>query len=87
MSNVIMNIRVMPTGVDVDLNELQEKIKEALKGLVSGGLGFKQVPIAFGLKAVDIALVTSEENGTKVEEALKKVENIQSVNVQGVSLV
>ncbi len=86
MSNVIMTVRVMPTGVEVDLDKLENNIREALKGLVEGEISVKTQPIAFGLKALDITLMATEDNGSKIEDELNKVSDVQSVSVQSISL-
>ena len=77
----------MPKGIEVSFDELKTNIINALKSLVSGELGFKKEPIAFGLNALDISLIATEDNGSKIEGVLRKIKDVQSVNVQSVSLV
>ena len=81
-----MTIRLMPKGVDVDLEQLKEGVKSKLDGITEQ-VGFKVQPIAFGLKALDISLMATEEKGSTVEELLATIEGVQSVNVESVSLV
>ncbi len=82
MGDVAAKIRVMPKGVETDL--------EALKGMLEASLpegvslrGFDEEPIAFGLKAV-IAVVTmgDSEGGTQgVEDAFSAVDDVESIQV------
>lgn len=83
---VIVNYRVMPTGVEVDLEALKKSIADNVKEF-AGQVGFKEQPIAFGLKAVDIAMVIDEEVDEAVQEVIKGLDNVQSVSVLSMSLV
>ncbi len=79
---VIAKIKMMPSSPDTDLEKLKENIKAAMPG--SAKLGeMKEEPIAFGLKAIMAAVTVEDvEGGTeKVEEALAKVDGVESVQV------
>ncbi len=82
MGEVAAKIKIMPSSIDVDLNALKEKIKQALPEGVKLQ-GFKEEPIAFGLKALMVVVrVGDAEGGTdKVEEAFSKVDGVESVSV------
>ncbi|MBD3312715.1 elongation factor 1-beta [archaeon] len=82
-----MTIRVMPKGLEVNLDKLKKKIIEKLKEVVEGEVGFKKQPIAFGLNALDLTLIVPEDKGSLVEETLSGIKGVQTVNVQSVSLV
>jgi len=86
-NKVIMTVRLMPSGLEVDLEQLKNDVIESLKGIAEGQMGFKKQPIAFGLNALDITLIVPEDKGSEVEESLKGVKGVQTVIVQGVSLV
>lgn len=82
MGNVAVRIKVMPTSPEVDLDAL----KENLEGVLPGGVelrGFKEEPVAFGLKALmTIIVVGDAEGGTEsVEKAFATVDNVESVQV------
>lgn len=82
MGEVAAKIKIMPTGIDVDLNGL----KEALKKVIPDGArlhSFAEEPVAFGLKALIVVVKVGDvEGGTeKVEEAFSKVKGVESVNV------
>ncbi len=83
MGEVAAKIRVMPSGMDIDLN----KLKDALTKVIPGGVrlhGFTEVPVAFGLKALMVVVKVGDiEGGTeKVEEEFSKVEGVESVSVE-----
>jgi len=83
MGEVAARIKVMPSGMDVDLN----KLKDALTKVVPAGArvhGFSEEPVAFGLKALIVVVKVGDiEGGTeKVEEAFSKVKGVESVSVE-----
>lgn len=82
MGEVAAKIKIMPSSMDVDLDKLKEDITKVIP---QGAKlhGFAEEPIAFGLKAlIVVVLVGDIEGGTeKVEEAIGKVEGVESVSV------
>ena len=83
MGEVAAKIRVMPSGMEVDLNRL----KDALTKVVPVGArihGFSEEPVAFGLKALIVVVKVGDiEGGTeKVEEEFSKVKGVESVSVE-----
>ncbi len=82
MGDVAAKIKIMPAGVDTDL----EALKERLEAVVPEGAKlrtFSEEPIAFGLKAIiALVLVGDMEGGTEpVEEAFAAVDEVESVSV------
>ena len=82
MGEVVATIKLMPESPDVDL----EKIKEAIKASIPEGAEFHKIeeePIAFGLVALNVMVVTEDaEGGTeKVEENLAKIEGVSNIEV------
>ncbi|PWB56068.1 MAG: elongation factor 1-beta [Candidatus Methanoperedenaceae archaeon] len=83
MGEVAAKIKVMPSGMDVDLN----KLKDALTKAIPEGArihGFSEEPVAFGLKALMVVVKVGDiEGGTeKVEEEFSKVKDVESVSVE-----
>ncbi len=82
MGEVAAKIKVMPSGMDVDLKKLQEQLKKVIP---QGARlhGFSEEPVAFGLKALIVVIKVGDiEGGTeKVEEAFSKVNGVESVSV------
>jgi elongation factor 1-beta len=88
MGKVMAVIKVMPDGVDRDVNAIMDGLKDALpKGGEIKGMQVK--PIAFGLQAILVAVVVDDtEGGTEpVEAAFSKVPGVESVTVDSVDLV
>jgi elongation factor 1-beta len=83
MGEVAAKIRIMPTGMDVDLKKLME---ELTKVIPAGAHlhGFSEEPVAFGLKALMVVVKVGDlEGGTeKVEEAFGKVKGVENVSVE-----
>jgi len=82
MGTALLKMKLMPTSPEVDL----EKIKADSKILVEEKGGkkctFEEEPIAFGLKAVILFFEIDESQELEpIEEGLKKIENINSVQV------
>lgn len=83
MGEVAARIKIMPSGTDIDLNQL----KDALKKTIPQGArlhSFAEEPVAFGLKALIVVVKVGDiEGGTeKVEEAFNKVKGVESVSVE-----
>lgn len=88
MARVIITVRVMPKDVDVDLDDLLERIRKK----VPEGTDVRAnevVPVAFGLKALRINLARDESLGgtDDIEEALGKLEGVSQVEVEVVSRI
>ena len=82
MGEVVAVIKIMPNGVDVDL----EKLKENLAAAVPAGIdlnGIAEEPLAFGLVAFMATVVVGDvEGGTdSVENAFAEVPDVESVQV------
>jgi translation elongation factor aEF-1 beta len=78
LARVLVSIKIFPSNVDVDREDLKQKIKETLPNYTSV-YQFEDEPIAFGLVAV-IAHVLMPEDKTgavdEVESSLKKLAEI-----------
>ena len=80
MGEVVAVIKIMPDGVDTDL----EKLKENLAAAVPAGSDLKGIaeePIAFGLVALMATVVVGDaEGGTEpAETAFAEVPGVESV--------
>ena len=83
MGEVAAKIRIMPTGMDVDLKKLRDELTKVVpKGARLHG--FSEEPVAFGLKALMVVVKVGDlEGGTeKVEEAFGKVKGVENVSVE-----
>lgn len=84
MAKLLAVLKVLPTDIEINLDDLVSKIKDILpQGYEL--MRFDKVPIAFGLSALRLYILMpeEEEGGTeKLEEAVKKVEGVSEVEVE-----
>ncbi|MDH5815556.1 MAG: elongation factor 1-beta [Candidatus Nezhaarchaeota archaeon] len=90
MAKVMVLLRVLPIDIEVDMEGLKDKIQAAIIKLGEGFAlqSYRIEPIAFGLKALRLAIVMPEETegGTYVlEETIRGVEGVGEVEVEFVS--
>ena len=81
-----MTLRVMPEDVEIDLDDLLERIKNAIPEGTDLGATETQ-PVAFGLKALRMNLSRDESLGgtDDIEAAINAVEGVSQVEVERVS--
>ena len=87
MADVIVTLKVMPTSPDADLAAIEEGTKKVVVEFGADVARVEQEPVAFGLKAVKVTFIMSEDLGSPdpVEEkvaALELVESAQVVDVR-----
>ena len=83
MATAGIQFKIMPEGLETNLEELKEKIKKKVETFESGVFNeAKEEPIAFGLKALIVTIALSEdEESEAVEKALNEIEGISSVEL------
>lgn len=88
MGEVLMIFKVMPTGVEVDLNKMKENIKTALPSEVNLN-GIDEEPIAFGLVALKVGVILDDRGGggDEVERVLSEVDEVNSVDLVDMGLL
>jgi elongation factor 1-beta len=82
MGQVAVLFRLMPQGVDTDL----ERVAQAVRTVVPQGVtirGMQMKDIAYGLKSLLVSVVMNDEGGIleATEQALAKVPNVETVEV------
>ena len=83
MATAGIQFKIMPEGLETDLEKLKTEIKIKIKTFESGVLNeIKEEPIAFGLKALIVTIALSEdEESDKVENALSEIKDVSSVEM------
>jgi elongation factor 1-beta len=85
MGDVAAKIKVMPQSPEIDLDELEGRLEDALP---EGAeiRGFQREDVAFGLTALlPTVVVPDDAGGTEaVEEAFSDVEGVESIDVDSV---
>lgn len=82
MAQVIVTFRVMPKSVEVNLDELENKIKSFVNPE-----RIQREPIAFGLIALNVIKIVPDAGGETdtIENKLKSIDDVSEVEVVQVS--
>jgi len=83
MAQLIVSLRIMPEGVEINLDHVAEQIKEKVAEF-GGEVGkVTTVPVAFGIKSLEIVFVMEESTGStdKLEEIITALPGVESVEV------
>ncbi len=86
MAKVLVVMKVLPEDINIDLDELKERIEKALPENYEVK-GYDIEPIAFGLKALRLYILIPEytEGGTEpLEKTVMSVEGVSQVEVEAV---
>ena len=82
MGSMNIKIKLMPSSPETNLEEIKKHAKiiiEENKGL---NVSFEEEPIAFGLKAIIVSFIWSEEKDLEpLEKNLEKMENVVSEKI------
>ena len=73
----------MPTGTEVDLESLRERVIEAVPDTAKVQ-GTDIAPVAFGLKAVMLDLVTGDESPDELVDMLAGVDGVARIEIEKV---
>ena len=79
MGKISCVYKVMPEDAETDLVEIKDDIREVIDVEDIG-----EEEVAFGLKAVKVSTITTDEEGgtDAVEEKLEEVDNVQSIELE-----
>ena len=79
MGKILCVYKVMPEDDETDLEDIKEQLEELLDVQDIG-----EENVAFGLKAVKVSCITTDEEGgtDAVEEKLEKLEQVQSYELE-----
>lgn len=83
MAQVIVTLKIMPESVEINLDELQKTVEEKIRGF-GGEIGkAEQLPVAFGLKSLNITFFMDESKGDTepLEKEISEIEEVQSCQV------
>ena len=87
MAQVVVSIKIMPESPEVNLGKVEADAKKKIIDFAGEGeTKFEQVPLAFGLNELKVMFVMDEDKGStdKLEDELKEIEGVQSVEVTDV---
>lgn len=79
MGKISCVYKIMPEDAETDLEQIKEQLKELIDVQDIG-----EDNVAFGLKAIKVSTVTTDEEGgtDAVEEKLDQLDNVQSYELE-----
>jgi len=80
--SVIVTFKIMPEGVETDLDSLGKAIQKEIKPQ-----RMERIPIAFGLNAIQIIKLVEEKDGEmdRVTDKIKNIKGVKEVEVVGLT--
>jgi elongation factor 1-beta len=87
MARVIVTLKVMPEGPEIDLAALEEKAKAIVSDFGGTIMSVEKQPIGYGIVALMVKFNMDEAKGSTepIEELIRKVEGVESVDVAAIS--
>lgn len=84
MALVVVTMKIMPKSPNVSLKDLKKEIEKKVKEFVKEtAVKFEELPIGFGLSALNVIFVMDEGSGStdKLEENISSIKGISSAKV------
>ncbi len=84
MGNVAVILRVMPESTDINLEELKVAIRKAVPGVKE----IREEPIGFGLKALKLVAVVTDQAGESdaIEQTISSVKGVERAEIVELTL-
>jgi len=79
MAKVLVSIKIFPSDITTDLNQLKKKIEKELPKYTSV-YRFDEEPIAFGLTALIAHIIIPEEKPGGLDEVEKQLQKVDEIS-------
>jgi len=83
MAKVIITFKIMPESPEINLNKLKSAAKKKIEAF-GGEVGkVEELPVAFGLKSLNIIFVMEEKKGSTevLEDQIADIKGVKSIEV------
>jgi len=87
MARVIVTLKVMPTGTEVDLDVVSKEVEKIISDFEGTIMDNSKQPIGFGLVALHVKFNMDEKKGSTdpIEDLIRNTEGVESVEVIAIS--
>lgn len=82
MGVALIKLKIMPTGLEIDLDVLKEKVTLKIAEVGGEVTKYEEEPIAFGLKAlIAYTRLPEDKDSSIIENALNDTEGVSSSDI------